>query len=160
MKYLALPADKKDDINKELEAYEAHLQAEKQRKRERSNANLRPHPENLRPQPGSNAHNKDENLSSEALARKHAKRGARIEQCSLCKKYGTADDLLGSNGREKKQWRARVKDPAAVLICKDCPDHTEKCAACKRNKRTLDYCRNKQGHTGLGWNQGGASEGD
>jgi hypothetical protein len=150
MKYLALPADRKDDINKELEAYEAHLQAEKQRKRERSNANLQLHSENL-VQPGSNTHNADENLSSEALARKHAKRG---EQCSQCKKCGTADDLLGLGGRNKKPWRERLKDPAAVLICKDCPDHRERCTACKRNCKTLDYCRNKQGHTDLGWNQG------
>ena len=80
MKYLALPADRKDDINKELEAYEAQLLAEKQRNRDGSNANLEPgaHAENL--QPGSNAHNADENLSAGALARKHVKRGEPSEQ--------------------------------------------------------------------------------
>lgn len=144
MKYLALPADRKDDINQELQAYEAQLLAEKQRKRKKSNANLEPgaHIENL--QPGSNAHNADKNLSAEALARKHPKHS---EQCSQCGKCGSADELLGFGGRHKAQWKKRRKDPAASLICLQCSNHRQRCAACKKNKKSVKYCRDNQGHT-------------
>ena len=147
MKYLALPADRKEDINQDLEAYEAQLLAEKQRKRERSNANLQPgdHTEYL--QPGSNGHNTDESLSAEALARKHRKRGERSEQCSQCGMCGSANDLLGSGGRHKAQWRKRCKDPAATLICLQCSNHRQRCAACKKNHQSVEYCRDNQGHT-------------
>ena len=146
MKYLALPADRKDDINKELEAYEAQLLAEKQRKRDRSNANLEPgdHAQNL--QPGSNAHNEDENLGAEAFARKHAKCSA---QCSQCKVFKTADHF---GGWDRKQWRDRA-NPSAELICSMCPDHKQCCATCKKSKKSVDYCRTKRRHTALGWRQ-------